>query len=77
MAAALATLLAALALAPAPALADTAADKAAIAARIEAWAGAFNARDAIRTCVLFSADLVSTMRGRPDEGRCGLSTHRV
>ena len=57
------------ALSLAPAFADAADDKAAISARLEAWADAFNARDAIRTCDLFSADLVSTMRGRPDEGR--------
>ena len=57
------------ALSLAPAFADAADDKAAITARLEAWADAFNARDAIRTCDLFSADLVSTMRGRPDEGR--------
>ena len=57
------------ALAPAPALADAEADKAAIAARLGAWAEAFNARDASRSCDLFAADLVSSMRGRPDEGR--------
>ena len=57
------------ALAPAPALAGAEADRAAIAARLEAWAGAFNARDASRTCDLFAPDLVSTMRGRPDAGR--------
>ena len=57
------------ALAPAPALADAEADEAAIAARLGAWAEAFNARDASRTCDLFAADLVSSMRGRPDEGR--------
>ncbi len=45
------------------------ADKAAIAARLEAWSDAFNARDASQTCDLFSADLLSTVRGRPDEGR--------
>ena len=57
------------ALAPAPALADAEADEAAIAARLGAWAEAFNARDASRICDLFAADLVSSMRGRPDEGR--------
>lgn len=55
--------------APAPAAADAAADQAAIAARLAAWTDAFNARDAARACELFSADLTSTMRGRPDEGR--------
>ncbi len=57
------------ALAPAPARADVEADKAAIMARLQAWTDAFNARDAARTCDLFSKDLVSTMRGRADEGR--------
>jgi steroid delta-isomerase len=58
-----------LALVPAPARADVEADRTAIAARLQAWTEAFNARDASRTCDLFSADLVSTMRGRRDEGR--------
>jgi uncharacterized protein (TIGR02246 family) len=57
---------------PAPAFSDAAADKAAIAARLTAWADAFNARDSSRTCDLFSADLISTMRGRPDERRDAL-----
>ena len=57
------------AISPLPAVADAEADRATIAARLEAWADAFNAHDAAKTCDLFSADLVSTMRGRPDEGR--------
>src|SRR5208283_2668683 len=55
-------------LAPAPVLADAEADKSAIAARLLDWTEAFNARDASKTCDLFSAELVSTMRDRPDEG---------
>jgi steroid delta-isomerase len=53
----------------APATADVEADKAAIAAQLTSWAAAFNVRDAAGACAIFSADLVSTMRGRPDEGR--------
>ena len=60
------------AMAPASAFADVEADKAAIAARLVAWTDAFNARDAARACDIFSADLVSTMRGRPDEGRAAV-----
>jgi len=44
-------------------------DKTAITARLKEWTDAFNARDAAKTCDLFSAELISTMRGRPDEGR--------
>jgi uncharacterized protein (TIGR02246 family) len=44
------------------------ADKATITARLTEWTDAFNARDASKTCDLFSAELISTMRGRPDEG---------
>ncbi len=57
-----------LGLAPAAVL-GAEADKAAITARLAEWTDAFNARDASKTCDLFSADLISTMRGRPDEGR--------
>jgi uncharacterized protein (TIGR02246 family) len=57
------------ALTPAQALADDEAEKAAITARLAQWTDAFNARDASKTCGLFSAELISTMRGRPDEGR--------
>lgn len=49
--------------------ADVEADKAAIAARLADWTAAFNAGDASKTCDLFAPDLVSTMRGRPDNGR--------
>jgi uncharacterized protein (TIGR02246 family) len=52
-----------------PAQADVEADKAAIAARLTDWTAAFNARDAAAVCDLFAPDLVSTMRGRRDEGR--------
>jgi uncharacterized protein (TIGR02246 family) len=58
-----------LGLAPAVALAPGDADKVAITARLTEWTDTFNARDASKTCDLFSADLISTMRGRPDEGR--------
>lgn len=40
-----------------------------IASRLADWTDAFNARRVSGTCDLFSADLISTMRGRPDEGR--------
>jgi steroid delta-isomerase len=40
------------------AAADPAADEAAIRARLEAWAAAFNARDAAGVCDLFAPDLV-------------------
>ena len=60
------------AVAPSSAFADVETDKAAIAARLTAWSDAFNARDASGACDLFSADLVSTMRGRSDEGRDGV-----
>ena len=56
-------------LAPAPGFAEADADKAAIRARLAEWTDAFNARDASKSCDLFSAELISTMRGRPDEGR--------
>ena len=56
-------------LAPAAAGAAGDADRAAITARLLEWTEAFNARDASKSCDLFSADLISTMRGRPDEGR--------
>lgn len=56
-------------LALAPALASGDDDKAAIAARLAEWSDAFNTREASKCCDLFSADLISTMRGRPDEGR--------
>jgi uncharacterized protein (TIGR02246 family) len=52
-----------------PAQANVEADKAAIAARLTDWTAAFNARDAAAVCDLFAPDLVSTMRGRRDEGR--------
>ena len=51
------------------AFADPAADRSAIAARLAAWTQAFNARDAAQTCDLFSSELKSSMRGRPDERR--------
>jgi uncharacterized protein (TIGR02246 family) len=65
-----------LGLAPAAAVAAGDADKAAITARLAEWADAFNARDASETCDLFSADLISTMRGRPDEG-CDAMCRRI
>ena len=49
--------------------ADVETDKAAIAARLQDFAAAFNARDAAGACDIFAPDLVSTMRGRPDNGR--------
>jgi uncharacterized protein (TIGR02246 family) len=49
--------------------ADVEADKAAIAARLQDFTAAFNARDAAGACEIFAPDLVSTMRGRPDNGR--------
>jgi uncharacterized protein (TIGR02246 family) len=49
--------------------ADVEADKAAIAARLQDFTAAFNARDAAGACDIFAPDLVSTMRGRPDNGR--------
>ena len=52
-----------------PALADQEADRAAIAARLERWASAFNARDAVGACALYAADLVATVRGQPERGR--------
>ena len=58
-----------LGLAPTAALAGGDADKAAITARLTEWTEAFNTRDASKTCDLFSGNLISTMRGRPDEGR--------
>jgi uncharacterized protein (TIGR02246 family) len=60
--------------APAPAFTEDKGVAAIIVARLTDWAEAFNARDISRTCDLFSVDLISTMRGRPDEGReavCG------
>ncbi len=42
---------------------------AAIAARLQDFTAAFNARDAAGACDIFAPDLVSTMRGRPDNGR--------
>ena len=54
--------------------ADVEADKAAIVARLQDFTAAFNARDAAGACDIFAPDLVSTMRGRPDNGReavCG------
>jgi uncharacterized protein (TIGR02246 family) len=48
--------------------ADVESDKAAIAARIEGFAKAFNARDATGACAIFAPDLLSTVRGRADEG---------
>jgi uncharacterized protein (TIGR02246 family) len=53
----------------ASARAEVEADKAAIAARLEDFAAAFNARDALRACGVFAPDLISTMRGRPDNDR--------
>jgi uncharacterized protein (TIGR02246 family) len=49
--------------------ADVEADKAAIAARLPDFTAAFNARDAAGACDIFAPDLVSAMRGRPDNGR--------
>jgi uncharacterized protein (TIGR02246 family) len=49
--------------------ADVEADKAAIAARLQDFTAAFNARDAAGACDIFAPNLVSTMRGRPDNGR--------
>ena len=49
--------------------ADVESDKAAIAARLQDFTAAFNARDAVGACDIFAPDLVSTMRGRPDNGR--------
>jgi ketosteroid isomerase-like protein len=40
-----------------------------IARRLSDWTDAFNAREAAAVCDLFSPDLISTMQGRPDEGR--------
>jgi uncharacterized protein (TIGR02246 family) len=57
-----------------PALADAASDEAAIRARLQAWADAFNARDAEGACALFAEDVVATVRGTPDSGKaeiCG------
>ena len=57
--------------------ADVEADKAAIAARLQDFTAAFNARDAAGACDIFAPDLVSTMRGRPDNGReAGLQADR-
>ncbi len=53
----------------ASAQADVETDKAAIAARLQDFTAAFNARDAAGACHIFAPDLVSTMRGRPDNGR--------
>ena len=55
-----------------PARADDAATRSAIVRRLTDWAAAFNARDVAKTCDLFSADLVSTMSGRADEGRAAV-----
>ncbi len=49
--------------------ADAEADQAAIAARLRDFTAAFNARDVAGACDIFASDLVSTMRGRPDNGR--------
>jgi len=49
--------------------ADAEADKAAIAARLHGFARAFNAGDAAGACAIFAPDLMSTVRGRADEGR--------
>jgi uncharacterized protein (TIGR02246 family) len=54
--------------------ADVEADKAAIAARLQDFTAAFNARDAAGACDIFAPDLVSTMRGRPDNGREAVCT---
>lgn len=56
-------------LASPPAVADDGAAEAEIAARLDDWKDAFNKRAVSRICDLFSNDLVSTVRGRPDEGR--------
>ncbi len=58
----------------APALSDPEADKAAIAARLQAWAEAVNARDAVKACDLYAPDLVASVRGSSERGReavCG------
>lgn len=52
-----------------PARADRAADRAAITARLQAWAAAFNARDARGACDLFARDLISMVPGSPPAGR--------
>ncbi len=64
----------ALALAAPAARADPDADRTAIAARLDAFAAAFNARDAAGACAIFDPDLVATVRGAPERGRdavCG------
>ncbi|MCK9512165.1 MAG: nuclear transport factor 2 family protein [Pigmentiphaga sp.] len=52
-----------------PTWADVAADKAAISQRLQAWATAFNARDAVGACDLFAPDLIATVQGAPDADR--------
>ncbi|WEK50877.1 MAG: nuclear transport factor 2 family protein [Candidatus Kaistia colombiensis] len=54
------------------AIADEAPDEAAIRARLQAWAAAFNARDAEVACELFAADVISTVRGAPDAGKAAI-----
>jgi uncharacterized protein (TIGR02246 family) len=49
--------------------AHAASDEAVIRARLQAWADAFNARDAEAACELFADDVVSTVRGTPDSGK--------
>ena len=66
---ALAIVLASACLSVAQANTGVEADKAAIAARLEAFAASFNARDAAGACAIFAPDLISTVRGRGDEGR--------
>jgi ketosteroid isomerase-like protein len=56
-------------LASPPAVADDGATRAEIAARLDDWKDAFNTRAVSRICDLYSTDLVSTVSGRPDEGR--------
>ena len=62
----------------AAARADTEADKAAIMHRLQAWAAAFNARDAAGVCDVFAPDLISTVPDAADAGHdavCARLTH--
>jgi len=55
-----------------PARADVNADRAAITARLQAWAAAFNARNAKGVCDIFAPDLVATVPGAVESGRNAL-----
>lgn len=46
-----------------------ASDDAPIRARLQAWAEAFNARNAEAACDLFAEDVIATVRGAPDSGK--------